>query len=210
MSERPAPPASRLARARWRDPRLLVGVVLVLLPVAIGARVVAEADERVQVWSVTRDLGAGATLAADDLAVRAVRLDATAERYLAASEDLTGFVLTRAVGRDELLPLAAVARVGSPDRRRVVVEVDRVAATGLAKGRVVDLYVVRDAVGSAAPPPPELVLAGVTVGEDLRGAGGFGGGGATAGVTLLVEDDAVPAVIEAMASGSVHVVQVDR
>lgn len=209
MPDLPTPTASRLPRARWLDARLLTGVLLVLLSVAVGAKVFADADERVQVWSVTRDLGADTPLTGDDVESAAVRLDAAAGRYLAASEDVEGLVLNRSVGRGELLPASAVGRPGLLDQRRVVIEVDRFGVAGLARGRVVDLYVVRASASGESAAPPELVLAGVTVGEDVRsGDGAFGGSGAKAGVTLLVDEADVPDVIGAVANGSVYVVQV--
>lgn len=207
--QHPTPTASRLPRARWLDARLLTGLLMVLLAVALGAKVFADADERVQVWSVTRDLGANSPLTGDDVEVAAVRLDEVASRYVAATEDLDGLVLTRPLGRGELLPVSAVGRADSLDQRRVVIEVDRFGVAGLARGRVVDLYVVRPAEAGDATRPAELVLAGVTVGEDVRSAGGsFGGSGSKAGVTLLVDRSDVPAVIDAVANGSVYVVQV--
>ncbi len=203
------PSVSRLPRARWLDARLLAGLLLVLVSVVVGAKVVADADDRVQVWSAAHDLGVDTPLSADDVAVASVRLDEVAGRYVSADEDLAGLVLVRPVGRGELLPVGALGRPGAIDQRRVVVEVDRVGVAGLTKGRVVDLYVVRETSGGAEPAKPELVLSGVTVGEDVRASGsGFGGSGSTAGVALLVADADVPAVIDAMANGTVYVVQV--
>src|SRR5215217_795400 len=54
VTDLPSPKASRLPRARWLDTRLLLGVLLVLLAVVLGAKVLADVDERVEVWSVTR------------------------------------------------------------------------------------------------------------------------------------------------------------
>src|SRR3954447_1427040 len=147
VSQLPSPSAARLPRPRWLDPRLVAGVLLVLLSVVVGARVFAAADERVDVWAVTHDLGADSRLTDGDLSVRAVRLDDVAARYVAADQDLRGRVLTRSVGRGELLPVAAVAKDAGRPQRRVVVEVDRLGAGGLAKGRVVDVYSVRDPSG---------------------------------------------------------------
>ena len=119
VSDLPAPSASRLSRARWLDARLLVGLLLVLLSVVVGAKVVADADQRVQVWSVTRDLGADTPLTGDDLAGhlgQPVRLDQPLSRR--PSQDLEGLVLTRPVGRGELLPVSAVAHGDSGQKRR--------------------------------------------------------------------------------------------
>ena len=59
------------------------------------------------------------------------------------------------------------------------------------------------------PPPPELVLSGVTVGEDVKSGGSaFGGSGSKAGVTLLVDEDQVTDLIDAVAHGDVYVAQV--
>lgn len=209
MPDLPTPTASRLAQARWLDARLLIGLLLVLVSVAVGARIFTQADERVRVWSVTRDLGPDTTLTEQDLRVRAVRLDDVAARYLSAAEAVDGLVLTRALGRGELLPVSAVGPADALDQRRVVIEVDRFGVVGLARGRVVDLYVVRGTAADDREVAPELVLAGVTVGEDVRSGGGaFGGSGSKAGVTLLVDRSDVPAVIDAVANGSVYVVQV--
>jgi hypothetical protein len=209
VSELPAPSASRLPRARWLDARLLVGLLLVLVSVVVGAKVFADADQRVQVWSVTRDLGADTPLRDDDLRARSVSLDEATGRYLSAGDDLEGLVLTRPVGRGELLPVAAVGRSDATAKRRIVIEVDRVGVAGLLKGRVVDVYAVRETPSGEQPTPPELVLSGVTVGEDV-GSGGsaFGGSGSQAGVALLVDQADVPDLIDAVAHGTVYLVQV--
>lgn len=209
MSDLPSPVAARLVRPRWLDPRLLVGVLLVALSVVVGAKVLADADDSERVWSATRDLGADTRLTGDDVVARSVRLDSAVARYVSADEDLDGLVLTRPVGHGELLPVAAVSRAAGAGQRRVVVEVDRIGAGGLAKGRVVDVYAVREATGDTQSAPPELVLSGVTVAEDVKGGGGsLGGGGTTAGVALLVDSDDVAGLIDAMAHGDVYVVQV--
>jgi hypothetical protein len=205
----PAPVAPRLARPRWLDPRLVGGVLLVLLSVVVGSKVLADADEGVRVWAVTHDLGADTRLTSEDLTVRSVRLDDAAARYVSADQPLEGLVLTRPVGDGELLPVGAVARGGTADQRRVVVQVDRIGAGGLDKGRVVDVYAVRAAAAGADPTPPELVLSGVTVAEDVASGGSsFGGSGSKVGIALLVDEADVSGLIDAMAHGDVYVAQV--
>ena len=50
------PTALRLRNPSWRDPRLWVGVALVLVSVVAGARLLASADDTVGVWSASSDL----------------------------------------------------------------------------------------------------------------------------------------------------------
>jgi hypothetical protein len=209
VSDLPAPSAARLTRARWLDARLLTGLLLVLVSVVVGAKVFADADQRVRVWSVTHDLGADTPLSDDDLEATSVNLDDATGRYLAASEDLDGLVLNRPVGRGELLPVTAVGRPGAAEQRRIVIEVDRFGVAGLDKGQVVDVYVVRETPSGEPPAKPELVLDRVTVGEDVKSGGSaFGGGGSKAGVSLLVDGADVPDLIDAVAHGDVYLVQV--
>ena len=104
MSELPAPRPPDFRGRRWLDARLLLGLLLVLLSVVVGAKVFADADQRVQVWSVTRDLGADTPLRGEDLQARSVSLDEATGRYLSAGEDLEGLVLTRPVGPRRAAP----------------------------------------------------------------------------------------------------------
>ena len=77
----------RSRRAGWRNPRLLLGVVLVAGSVLLGARLLAAADDTVGVWALSRDLPAGATVGKGDLERRQIRFPDvdTANGYLAAA-----------------------------------------------------------------------------------------------------------------------------
>ena len=80
---RPAPPPTsplaagpaprRVRPPRWLDLRLLLGILLVLGSVLLGARVVGAADATVPVWAAAGDLAAGTELDADDLVAVDVR-----------------------------------------------------------------------------------------------------------------------------------------
>ena len=120
------PPALRGQRPAWRDPRLWIGIVLVAASVVVGARVLAAADDTVQVWAAARDLGAGQRVEADDLVAQRVRFaDADAlEGYFTVDDELPADLeLTRSVAAGELLPqgsgrYAGRDRPGRGARRR--------------------------------------------------------------------------------------------
>src|SRR4051795_9445910 len=81
----PGPAPRRVRPPRWLDLRLVLGVLLVLASVLLGARVVGAADATVPVWAVTGDLAAGTELTAGDLMAVDVRLDDTAVPYLSTA-----------------------------------------------------------------------------------------------------------------------------
>lgn len=200
-----APTVPRLGAPRWRDPRLVLGVLLVLVSVVVGARVVAAADSTTEVWAAATDLGPGIPLRSSDLVVRRVHLDAGQERYVAArGETPVGLVLLRTVGAGELLPRAAVASKAGADLRRVSVEVS--TAAGLQRGSVVEVYAVPKSGGTS----PEAagsrrIVTDVTV-ADVGDGGRLLGSSGRRTVTLMVPSSDVRAVLDAVAHGGVELV----
>lgn len=169
------PAATRHRRPGWRDPRILVGLVIVAASVVVGVKVLAAADDSVGVWSVRRDLPAGTRVGTAEVQRVQIRFSTAraANRYLPADSPLpAGSVLQRAVGAGELLPRQAI---GSADTALVEVpvsvDVDEVPAT-VREGSVIDVWVtpqtattadkladadlvLDDVVVVKAPPPGE-------------------------------------------------------
>jgi hypothetical protein len=211
VSQLPSPSAARLSRARWLDTRLVLGVLLVLVSVAVGAKVVAEADDTVPVWALARDVAPQTVLTPDDLTRIDVRLGEAGEQYVAARGAVPeGYVVTRELRRDELLPSGALARAGEASLRRVVVEVDSATTAGLDRGSVVDVYVVPEAGAGHEQPPAERVLEGVAVADEPDEDGGIRATSGTRGIVLLVPGEAVGDLLTATARGRTSLVQRPR
>jgi hypothetical protein len=215
-----SPKATRLTRARWRDARLLFGVLLVMTSVVAGSRVLAGADRTQQVWSVTADLAAGTRLTAADLQLRAARLDAAAGNYLLSRDpDPVGSLLVRAVSSGDLLPAAAISSGSSPvdDRPQVTVPVATFHyPADLTRGQLVDVYVTPDATSAdpstasttGAAAAPELLIVGALVVTVEDSGSGFGGPSSSVGVVLCVPADQVAALVGGLRRGPVDLVQV--
>jgi len=158
------PTPRRVRPPRWLDLRLLLGVLLVLGSVLIGARVVSAADATVPVWSATGDLAAGTVLTADDLVAVQVRLDDAAGGYLSTSTDPAGQVLGRAVGDGELLPRSALDPASDEVQLALPVQAGFAPPT-LARGQLVDVYAVADPAAGATDVSGDvdLVVGGATV-----------------------------------------------
>lgn len=209
MSDLPSPRAARLRTPSWLDRRLVLGLLLVLTSVVVGARVLAGADASVPVYAVTRDLAAGTALVDGDLRVVRVRLFGSGDRYVSADGPKpAGYLLLRPMGRDELLPrLAVSADPTAVPVRLVTLPVRRHhLPPELSHGDVVDVYLSPGA--KSAPAAPTLVLAGVPV-ESVSDRGGSRlAAGDETGVVLRVPVPNVAALVAAGQSGAIDLVRV--
>ena len=219
MTDAPgSPPASRLTTPSWRDSRLVLGVLLIVVSVLVGAKVLSGADASQQVWVAAHDLAPGTVLTGEDLKLDRVRLFGTSERYLAGDKPV-GYVVQRPIGEDELVARTALSDPGTDLVRR---EVTVPVAAGhlspdLAHGDVVDLYVTPSeatsrrlvAAKAAAPYAPQLVLRGVSIARVSRG-GGLASSGQDVTVVLSVAPSEVAAVVQALADGTLDLVRVPR
>ena len=194
-------PARRLRRPSWRDPRLLVGVLLVLLSV-VGVGVLLRAVDTTRPVLVARHaLTPGQSVTSDDVAVAHVRIVGAAQPYLSATRPLEGLVVVRPVPPGELVPSAALGPAGRVDLRPVTVPVDTTVAAGLARGALVDVWVAaRSADRADAYDRPRLVASGVQVSDRELARAGWGGSATATGssIQLLLTPSLVPEVIQAV------------
>ena len=221
-----SPPALRLQRPGWRDPRLLLGVVLVASSVALGSWLVSAAGRTTPVFVTQGPLVAGEAIEAGRLQVRDVRLPEGADLYLTAQEGPpAGLVATRTVGAGEIVPLSAVASSADLDVRPVAVAADEALSADVVEGSVVDLWFVPEpAPGATAastevtidgsepstsdPGAPRQLAASLTVSEVSTPEGALAVG-ARATVHVLVPVGELAQVLQALsADGSVQVVHV--
>jgi Flp pilus assembly protein CpaB len=111
------------ARLRRVDTRLVIGLVLVVVSVAGGLALFSAADHTVPVLAASRDLAAGHVVAARDVQVARVRVDAGVLRGLVRGEDknaLVGKVLLQPVAGNGLIATSAVGRQRSTAREMTV------------------------------------------------------------------------------------------
>lgn len=193
--------ARRLQRPGWRDLRLVVGMLLVLLSVAGGTRLAMSLDDTTPVYAAARDLLPGQVVADEDLTVVQVRMGEPLARYVDGSAPVAaGTYLVRGVGAGELVPAAAMGTARQALDKTVTVPVDPTAVAGLQAGALVDLWVSpRDpeAVGVAYL-DPALLLAGAVVDSVPQQGGGLGAGLGRTAVSVVVPADRVGEVIAAV------------
>jgi hypothetical protein len=210
-----SPAAIRLRRPSWRDPRLAVGLLLLVAAALAGARLWASADDTVTVWATAAQVRAGEPVAGADLVASRVSLadGASASAYLSTSASPTG-VFVRDLGAGELVPAAATgpAAAGSTVDVSVAVAPGH-APVDLAVGDVVDVWAVPEATAGRTAAPGVRVLTDARVTTAPSGAGL---GASTREVVVTVSGpprsterrDALGPVLSAMARGQAVLVRV--
>ena len=218
MSEAPgSPKAARLGSPSWLDGRLVLGVLLVLVSVLVGAKVLSGADASQQVWVASHDLAPGTVLDDRDLINGRVRLYGTSGSYVAGPKPV-GYVVQRGITAGELLPVSALV---DPRKALSLREIALPIGSGhappdLAHGQQVDVYVTPDDKSARRVTAkgvdgyaPRLVLSGVTV-ERVTRSGGLGSSGQDQPVVLTVVPADVLALVQAMSQGRLDLVRVPR
>lgn len=193
--------AKRLQAPGWRDPRLIVGVILVLLAVAGGARVVSSMDQADPVYAAARALLPGQEVGSGDVTVVDVRLGPAAAQYVSAASPLEpGTHVVRPVAAGELIPLSALGDRSAATDKTVSVTIDSATADTLTAGTVVDLWVSRRDAGGAGTSylEPELLIESAVVAQAPEGRSALGGSFARSPVQIVVPEQDVSAVIAAV------------
>lgn len=193
--------ARRLEPPSWKDVRLVVGLLLVLLSVAGGLRLVTSLDDTTPVYAAATDLLPGQPVRAGDLVPVSVRLGDAAGAYVDGDAPIEpGTHLLRPVEAGELVPASALGTARQALDKTVSVPVDAVAARSLVQGSVVDVWVSRrdeDAVGEAYL-DPELLLAGAVLDQVPAESTGLGAGLGRTAVQVVVPADRVASLIAAV------------
>lgn len=196
MSSLPTPTARRLTAPSWKDARLIIGILLVLLSVLIGALAFSAADDRVGVWAAKNALTPGQKIELEDLKRVEVQLGEGVADYVHSDSRMpNGAVVGRDVQPGELLPRAAVVNPADLDVESVTLPVDPATLSNLVKGSRVTVYAAPipepDADGKVADGPPkyEVVAQRVTVHSLPKSSGGVIGSGTGSVAVLVVPKD---------------------
>lgn len=210
MTDVASPRAVRLATPRWLDARLALGVLLVAVSVAAGARIFASADNLTAVYLAAHGLVPGEHISSGDLTVGHVRLRGQSGLYIsAAAAPPIGYVVTRYVGPHELVPVAALATAAASGHSRLVTVSVQPGhlSDALVRGDLVDVYLTPKATAGQEVPQPVLVLAGVPVESRSGGTRTFSASSAFS-VVLSVPVAKVADVVHAVESGTIDLVSV--
>jgi hypothetical protein len=188
-----SPRPRRIATPSWFDLRLVLGIVLVLVSVLIGAKIVSSATRTYERVAARHELEAGSILTASDVRLVRVQLpDHGTGVYLSALEDVVGKQLSRGVSEGELIPAAALGTLIA--QTTITVPLETAAAPELRKGERIELWVSTSACRSLVLLPQVTVQA---VRNDASGT--FDPSSGEQDVVISVPPDLADRVMQALA-----------
>lgn len=197
-----AAPADRFRRPGWREPRLLIGLGLVVVSLAATTATVTYGDATEPFAVAERDLEVGDTVGAEDLRPADLRLEATGDAYVSGAEDLQeGSVVVDRVAEGQLVPVESIGRQEDIDRRPIGIPLATPLPGGTTAGELVDIWVSqRERTGGDWSEPVQILQGAELAGVD-EAAGGLGAD-ADAAAQVLVHSDDVEDVVAALSGDS--------
>ena len=190
------------ARAFALDPRLAIGVVLVVASVVGVVSIVAATDESTEVYAAASTLTPGDRVLSSDLVIRSVKLNEATDRYIAQGElPDEGFIATRPIEAGELIPSSSLGSHDGLSLTSVVVSPQGGLSGTVATGASVDVWASAEAEdGSYAA--PGVIISGAVVVRLLEDDSLVSAAHGNA-IELLVPRSRVARLLEAMANGDV-------
>jgi len=195
------PPVVPRPRPAWREPRFLLGIVLVVVAVLGVAGLVTASDRTVQVYAARHALAAGDSVAASDLVGVRVRLGKAASAYLRSTPQ-EGTVVTRTVAAGELVPVGALGAASAQRETSVVISIDGELPAAVDAGASVDVWsaaATGKSTGTAKFGAPRVLVPDATVVRVVQDSG-LGQASGVA-VEVRVPKDATAELLESLANG---------
>ncbi|MCA4132273.1 SAF domain-containing protein [Arthrobacter sp. M4] len=191
--------AIRLKRPSWKDPRLLIGILLVLVSVAGVITIVGSADRTTEVYAAKQAIEVGQKVTSDNLMTVKVRLDDVESNYVKAHDGLPeGRVALQRIEPQHLVPKRSLATPDSLERKPVAVTLDDPLPTQAVAGSRVDVWV--------SPPDsrngfaePQKVLPAVEISSITPASSALGASRSTV-VLVLVNEQQLPRLLGALAN----------
>lgn len=190
---------ARLKKPSWKDPKLLVGILLVLASVVGVISLVGAADQTAEAYTAREPIAVGEKLTADKLNRVKVRLGDVEQHYLTPATGVAeGLVAAQRIGKDHLVPRGSLGQPDSQGRKPVAVTVEEALPAQAVAGSRVDVWVALpdDRNGFSQP---SLLLPGAEIAQITPGSTALGSARSTV-VMVLVQDGQMPDLLGAQAN----------
>ncbi|HET7414316.1 MAG TPA: hypothetical protein VFI97_01310 [Arthrobacter sp.] len=192
-------PAGRLKRPSWKDPRLIIGLLLVFASIAGVVAIVDSADETTKVYAAKETIAVGQHVRPRDLVAVPVQLGEVRDEYLTVADGVPAHSFAqRLVSEGELLAASALAEADALDRKPVGITVDEQLPAEARVGSRVDVW-VSGRLDDGSFSEPELLLPGAEI-SAISNTSSALGSAMTTQLHVLVDDEQMPEILGAISN----------
>jgi hypothetical protein len=188
---------------RSRDPRLWLGILFVFAAMAIGQIVVTSASARVPAVTLNSNIAQGALIQESDVSVVQVSVPST-ENLISIPSDVIGKVASTDLFAGDLVSINSISTKFASDARSVSVPIRAGHLPQVNPGEKVDIWMTPSLDGVALPGPATLIIPNAVISISPE----FVDAGMDTSVTVLISQDQVQVLVQAMRDGVIDVVAI--
>ena len=150
---------NRLKKPSWKDPRLLIGILLVLISVSGVVLLVGSAERSVDAYISSEDIVVGQRLEVGALAKVKVRLNELQGNYFLSGDQFpAGGVAVQLIHKGQLIAKSSVANADGLDRKPVAINLEQSLPVTAQAGDRVDVWVAETDPKTGTSALPKLIM----------------------------------------------------
>lgn len=188
---------------KTQDPRLWFGILFILAAMVIGQLVITKASARVSVVALNSNIAAGSVIRESDISTVQVSVP-NVENLIAVPSEVVGKITTTDMFIGDLVNVRSVTNGFASDVRTVSVPVRAGHLPQVSPGEKVDVWMTPSLDGVALPGPASLIIPNAVV----FAAPEFVDAGMDTSVTLLILQEQVQVLVQAMRDGVIDLVAI--
>ncbi len=191
------------ANRKTQDPRLWLGILFMIAAMIVGQLVVSGASARVPAVVINSNIAQGALIRDTDVSSVQVSVPSI-ENLISVPSEVIGKVASRDLFAGDLISAHSISTGFAADARNVSVPIRAGHLPQVNPGEKVDIWMTPSVDGVALPGPASLIIPSAAI----AAAPEFIDAGMDTSVTVLISQDQVQVLVQAMRDGVIDLVAI--
>lgn len=191
------------ANRKTQDPRLWLGILFMIAAMIVGQLVVSGASARVPAVTINSNIAQGALIRDTDVSSVQVSVPSM-ENLISVPSEVIGKVASRDLFAGDLISAHSISTGFAADARNVSVPIRAGHLPQVNPGEKVDIWMTPSVDGVALPGPASLIIPSAVI----AAAPEFIDAGMDTSVTVLISQDQVQVLVQAMRDGVIDLVAI--
>ena len=191
------------ANRKSQDPRLWLGILFILAAMIIGQLVISSASARVSAVTLNSNIAQGSLIRESDVTSVQVSVP-NVENLISVPSDVVGRVATTDLFAGDLISVHSISNGFASDARNVSVPIRAGHLPQVSPGEKVDIWMTPSLDGVALPGPANLIIPNAII----AAAPEFIDAGMDTSVTVLISQEQVQVLVQAMRDGVIDLVAI--